>query len=138
MEGNMSGNSNGTEDHRDWVDIVRGVILLVAIFVLGIGVGSRLEYWQDLKQIDAAAANANTAIANEEQANALEDECKAVLNSRPASAVETQLIEDHDTGDWRFYIYGKRKMVCEEKAIRITNQGDAENPISLECRHAKP
>jgi hypothetical protein len=107
------------------------ILTIIIGLPIGFVAGSVFQFKHDLARIEQSQANEN-------QANGLEDECKAVLNFRPASAVETQLIEDHDTGDWRFYIYGKRKMVCEEKAIRITNQGDAENPISLECRHAKP
>ena len=39
-------------------------------------------------------------------------------------------------GDFRLFLFGSdRSLVCEEKAIRIVQQGDAVNPIVLECSH---
>jgi len=39
-------------------------------------------------------------------------------------------------GDYRLYIFGsERALVCEEKTIKIIDQGDAVNPLVLECKH---
>lgn len=39
-------------------------------------------------------------------------------------------------GDYRLFLFGgDRTLVCEEKAIRIVEQGDAVNPLVIECKH---
>lgn len=41
-----------------------------------------------------------------------------------------------DNGDYRLFLFGgERVLVCEEKAIRIVQQGDAVNPLVIECSH---
>lgn len=71
---------------------------------------------------------------NEDQANGLEDECKQTLNE---SRVRPEFKEDAN-GDYRLALFGSaRALVCEEKDIRIVQQGDAVNPVVLECRHAR-
>ena len=39
-------------------------------------------------------------------------------------------------GDYRLFLFGTdRVLVCEEKVIQVVQQGDAINPIVLECKH---
>jgi len=39
-------------------------------------------------------------------------------------------------GDYRLYLFGSdRVLVCEEKAPQIVQQGDAVNPLVIECKH---
>ena len=39
-------------------------------------------------------------------------------------------------GDYRLFIFSSnRLLVCEEQPIKIVEQGDAVNPIVLECKH---
>lgn len=39
-------------------------------------------------------------------------------------------------GDYRLYLFGSdRTLVCEEKAIAVVQQGDAVNPVIIECKH---
>jgi hypothetical protein len=39
-------------------------------------------------------------------------------------------------GDYRLYLFGSdRTLVCEEKEIKVVEQGDAVSPVVLECRH---
>ncbi len=39
-------------------------------------------------------------------------------------------------GDFRLSLYGSDKtLLCEEKDIQIIQQGDAVNPIIIECKH---
>ena len=39
-------------------------------------------------------------------------------------------------GDYRIYLFGsERTLVCEEKNITIVSQGDAVNPLVIECKH---
>ena len=44
--------------------------------------------------------------------------------------------EPQANGDYRLFLFGSdRSLVCEEKPIQIVNQGDAMNPVVLECKH---
>lgn len=39
-------------------------------------------------------------------------------------------------GDYRLFLFGSdRTLVCEEKAIQVVSQGDAVNPVVIECKH---
>jgi hypothetical protein len=39
-------------------------------------------------------------------------------------------------GDYRLYLFGSdRTLVCEEKRLRIVQQGDAASPVVIECKH---
>jgi hypothetical protein len=39
-------------------------------------------------------------------------------------------------GDYRLFLFGSdRTLVCEEKPLKIVQQGDAVNPVVIECRH---
>ena len=39
-------------------------------------------------------------------------------------------------GDYRLFLFGsEHTLVCEEKAITIVQQGDAVNPLVVECKH---
>lgn len=39
-------------------------------------------------------------------------------------------------GDYRLYLFGSdRVLVCEEKEIKVVQQGDAVSPVVLECNH---
>lgn len=41
-----------------------------------------------------------------------------------------------ENGDYRIYLFGSdRSLVCEEKAIKVLEQGDAVNPVVIECKH---
>lgn len=39
-------------------------------------------------------------------------------------------------GDYRLFLFGSdRTLVCEEKPLKIVQQGDAVNPVVIECKH---
>lgn len=39
-------------------------------------------------------------------------------------------------GGYRLFLFGtERALVCEEKNITVVEQGDAVNPLVLECKH---
>lgn len=41
-----------------------------------------------------------------------------------------------ENGDYRLFLFGSdRSLVCEEKDIRVVAQGDAINPLVVECKH---
>jgi hypothetical protein len=57
--------------------------------------------------------------------------------SRKASTIHV-VYQPAENGDFRLFLFGSdRTLVCEEKAIKIVQQGDAENPVILECSHKK-
>ena len=44
--------------------------------------------------------------------------------------------QPQSNGDYRLFIFGSdRTLVCEEKPIQIVQQGDAINPVVIECKH---
>ncbi len=70
----------------------------------------------------------------EAQANGLESECKATLAQKETIRVK---FAEQPSGDYRLFLYGSnRSLVCEEQDIHIIQQGDAVNPLILECQHA--
>jgi hypothetical protein len=55
--------------------------------------------------------------------------------SRKQSSIHV-VYQPTENGDFRLFLFGSdRTLVCEEKAITIVSQGDAENPVVLECKH---
>lgn len=41
-------------------------------------------------------------------------------------------------GDYRLYLFGSdRSLICEEKPLKIVQQGDAVNPVIIECKHTE-
>lgn len=39
-------------------------------------------------------------------------------------------------GDYRLFLFGSdRTLVCEEKSISVVQQGDAVDPVVIECKH---
>ena len=39
-------------------------------------------------------------------------------------------------GDYRVFLFGSdRSLVCEESKVRVVQQGDAVNPLVIECQH---
>lgn len=53
----------------------------------------------------------------------------------PKSTIRVMFIEQAN-GDYRLFLFGSdRALVCEEKDIRVVEQGDAINPVVLECKH---
>lgn len=97
--------------------IALSAIMLGAAFVSG----SAIQAHVDRKAIVSAREN-------EMQANGLEDECKA---SHPF----TEALEERENGDYRLMVYGGRRLVCEERDVRIVRQPDAANALVLECAH---
>jgi hypothetical protein len=46
------------------------------------------------------------------------------------------IIQEQANGDYRLFIFGSdRILVCEEKPIQVVEQGDALNPVVIECKH---
>ncbi len=46
------------------------------------------------------------------------------------------VVQEDANGDYRLFIFGSNRiLVCEEKPIRIVEQGDAVNPLVIECKH---
>jgi hypothetical protein len=59
----------------------------------------------------------------------------AGAGSRTKSTIKV-LYMPQSNGDYRLFIFGSdRTLVCEEKDIKIVQQGDAVNPVVIECRH---
>lgn len=55
--------------------------------------------------------------------------------TRPKSTIK-MFYQGQPNGDYRLYIFGSdRSLVCEEKDLKIIEQGDAVNPVVLECKH---
>ena len=55
--------------------------------------------------------------------------------TRAKSHIEV-VYQPQSNGDYRLYIFGSdRTLVCEEKDLRIVEQGDAVSPVVLECKH---
>lgn len=69
----------------------------------------------------------------EMQALGLESECKSTLKGL-GSQIETRM-DEQANGDYQLRVYGGRRMVCEEKDVRIVRQPDAEEPMVVECKH---
>lgn len=66
----------------------------------------------------------------------------AFLTFASASAVSREKSSIHvvyvpqQNGDYRLFLFGSdRTLVCEEKSIQIVEQGDAINPVVIECKH---
>ena len=46
------------------------------------------------------------------------------------------IYQPQPNGDYRLFLFGPdRTLVCEEKAITVVEQGDAVNPVVIECKH---
>lgn len=44
--------------------------------------------------------------------------------------------QPQSNGDYRLFLFGSdRVLVCEEKAPQIVQQGDAVDPLVIECKH---
>ena len=60
-------------------------------------------------------------------------------NSAPRESTKTRIemvFTEQLNGDYRLYLFGSnRALVCEEKDIKIVQQGDAVSPVVLECKH---
>lgn len=55
--------------------------------------------------------------------------------SRKQSSIHV-VYQPAENGDFRLFLFGSdRTLVCEEKAITVVQQGDAESPVVLECKH---
>ena len=56
-------------------------------------------------------------------------------STQPKTKIQ-MIYQEQPNGDFRLSLYGSnRSLVCEEKDIQIVQQGDAINPIVLECKH---
>lgn len=56
---------------------------------------------------------------------------------QPKSTIRFEYMEQAN-GDYRLFLFGSdRSLVCEEKDIRVVEQGDAVNPVVLSCDHSK-
>ena len=54
---------------------------------------------------------------------------------KPKASIQV-VYQEQQNGDYRLFLFGSdRALVCEEKAITVVQQGDAVNPVVLECRH---
>jgi hypothetical protein len=59
----------------------------------------------------------------------------ADATSRPKSTIRVEYIAQ-ENGDYKVYLFATdRLLVCEEKNIKIIQQGDAVNPLVFECKH---
>ena len=103
------------------MNIKPSVLALIAGGIIGAGITRTIDATQ--------IVNANQ---DADQAAGLESECKSLLESE----IRIQYQPD-ENGDYKLYLWsGKnRELVCEEKDVQIVEQGDAINPIVLECRH---
>jgi hypothetical protein len=55
--------------------------------------------------------------------------------TRTQSKIEI-VYQPQANGDYRLFLFGSdRKLVCEEKPLKIVQDGDAINPIVIECKH---
>jgi hypothetical protein len=61
----------------------------------------------------------------------------AAANSAPHTKSHIEIVyQPQSNGDYRLFLFGSdRTLVCEEKNIQIVAQGDAINPIVIECKH---
>ncbi len=56
-------------------------------------------------------------------------------SSRTKSTINVVYVPQANGGYRLFLFGGDRTLVCEEKPLRIVEQGDAINPVVLECKH---
>ncbi len=55
--------------------------------------------------------------------------------TQPKTKIQ-MVYQEQSNGDYRLYLFGSnRALICEEKPIQIVQQGDAVNPVILECKH---
>lgn len=55
--------------------------------------------------------------------------------SRPKSTIQIVYVPEAN-GDYKLFLFGSdRALVCEEKDVKIVQQGDALSPLVLECKH---
>jgi len=56
--------------------------------------------------------------------------------SRATKSKIEMIYQPQPNGDYRLYLFGSdRTLVCEEKRIQVIQQGDAVNPLVIECKH---
>ena len=61
----------------------------------------------------------------------------ATSRSAPKSQINMEY-RPQANGDYRLFIFASdRLLVCEEQLIRVVQQGDAINPLVIECKHAE-
>ena len=54
---------------------------------------------------------------------------------KPKATIQV-VYQEQGNGDYRVYLFASdRALVCEEKAIRVVEQGDAVSPVVIECKH---
>jgi hypothetical protein len=55
----------------------------------------------------------------------------------PAKRSKIEVVyQSQSNGDYRLFLFGSdRTLVCEEKPLKIVQDGDAVNPVVIECRH---
>jgi len=62
----------------------------------------------------------------------------AGATNQPKTSIRV-FFQEQANGDYRLYLFGSnRALVCEEKPIQIIQQGDAINPVVLECGTSYP
>lgn len=60
----------------------------------------------------------------------------ASANATGHKSSVTIVYQPQANGDYRLFLFGAdRTLVCEEKSIQIVEQGDAINPLVVECKH---
>jgi hypothetical protein len=58
------------------------------------------------------------------------------VGTRTAKAKIEMIYQGQSNGDYRLFLFGsERSLVCEEQHLHIVADGDAVNPVVIECKH---
>ena len=60
----------------------------------------------------------------------------AGTGARSARSKIEIIYQGQSNGDYRIFLFGSdRALVCEEQHLRVVSDGDAVNPVVIECKH---
>jgi hypothetical protein len=58
------------------------------------------------------------------------------VGTRATKAKIEMIYQGQSNGDYRLFLFGsERSLVCEEQHLHIVEDGDAVNPVVIECKH---
>ena len=62
--------------------------------------------------------------------------CANATGARSAKSKIELVYQSQANGDYRLFLFGSdRTLVCEEQHIKVVSDGDAVNPVVIECKH---
>jgi hypothetical protein len=63
--------------------------------------------------------------------------CASAAGTARSARSKIEIIyQGQSNGDYRIFLFGSdRALVCEEQHLRVVSDGDAVNPVVIECKH---